>query len=91
MAEEKLSFGDPHDPLTMLCDTAIKSVETAVDQLGYRLMVIVVDPSTEPERSGTGLSGYDHPAVALADMLQQCKALAHTMGREVMVAPLNRG
>jgi hypothetical protein len=89
VSDERVSFGEPHEPMTELCDVGLYAiVESPRWSEELRVLVMVVN---EEGRCGTGLVGYDGPAQAFSDLFQQLRALASLAGVEVMIAPLNRG
>jgi len=91
MAEERITFDEPHERLTAIASLALDAIESQVEREELRVVIVIVDATSDPTRSGIGIKGYENPGLVFADLFQQLKAIGATMGTEVKIAPLGRG
>ena len=90
MSKEKLTFDEPHDALTELCNVGLEAVMSQSEP-GDRIIVMVMRRGETVTNAGLALNGYEDESQLLTDMLLQTKSVARVYGRDVLIAPLRRG
>ena len=92
MAEERISYDEPHEELTRLANVALVATSGSPEWgEGLRMQALVVDTSLDPHHCGVGMEGYDDTRDAFIDLLQQLRAFGKVLGLQVMIVPMGRG
>ena len=90
MSDEKLTFDDPHDPATELCNVGLEAMKDASED-SDRLVTMVMRRDGDKARYGLAIDGYEDPSELLTDLLLQLRAIAKLSGKQVLIAPLRQG
>jgi hypothetical protein len=92
MADERVSYDEPHEELTRLAEVALIATSGSPEwREGMRMIAIVVDAEQQPHRAGLSLEGYEDTRDAFIDVLENLRSLGKVLGMQVMIAPLGRG
>ena len=87
MSDETRTEGEPHDRLTRLCAAMIDALDTHPERGDEKCMIFLQDE----KRGGLVLDGYDNDTEAMADLFMHLRAIFRANGKELLLAPLNRG
>lgn len=87
MSDEKRTEGEPHDKLTRLCAAMTDALDAHPEAEGVKCIVFLDDE----KRGGLEIHGYDDDMEAMVNLFMHMKAVFAVNGKQLLLAPLNRG